>query len=81
MKLFSRKRKRNTRLLQEIIVDIDSVIVKVHRLNVDFAKGSIHQRVVDDLDGARVSARASLHFQEQPDVDTKAQSHPRKHPD
>ncbi len=72
MKTFSRRSKRNARVLKVIIEDIDKTITKAHTLRVDFAKGSVNQRLIDDLDGARVTARAILSFQEQPDVDTTA---------
>lgn len=71
---------RRRKQLHATIADIDRTIRKVHRIKVDFAKGSIWQRLINDLDAARVTARAILHLEETPDVDTETH-HPHKYPD
>lgn len=72
--------KRNVRILKEIVNDIDLVIAKVHSLRVDFSKDSIYQRLVSDLDGARVTARATTRLEEKPNVPNT--NHPQdKHTD
>jgi len=76
------RRKRYVSVLRETIVDINAIISKVHKTNVDFAKGSIHQRIITDLDGARVSTRAAIHIMEEEDVrNTDATSTPSEHSD
>ena len=53
----------------EIVHDIDAIIDKAHRTQLDFEKDSVWQRLVNDLDAARVSARAVIHtIEEQSDA-------------
>ena len=71
--------KRSIRTFNEVVTDIDKVIDKVHSARVDFSKGSTYQRLINDLDGARVTARAIIHLEDPPDDDIKAQTKPAKH--
>ena len=73
--------RRNIKVLKQVIVDIDATIAKVHTMRVDFRKGGVYQRLVNDLDAARVTTRAIIHQQEQPDERMhKATRSPSKHP-
>lgn len=56
--------KQQVRILREVIVAINGVISKVHSTKMDFAKGSVEQRLVNDLDEARVTTRAIIRQKE-----------------
>lgn len=73
------RRKHCIHMFKEVIDDINTVIDKVHSTKVDFAKGSVQDRVVVELDAARVSARAAIHQLEK--ADAKAPSKAAKYPD
>ncbi len=52
--------KQQVRILREVIVAINGVISKVHSTRMDFSQGSIEQRLVSDLDEARITTRAII---------------------
>ena len=58
------KNKRQVQVLREIIIAIDEVIAKVHSTRMDFSKGSIEQKLVSDLDQARITTRAIINQKE-----------------
>ncbi len=62
MKLTFKQAKR-ARILAKAIDDIDIIIAHLHKMPIEFTQGSIHQRLISDLDGARVTAR-TIHQQE-----------------
>ena len=57
--------KQQHRVLKTVVADINKVIDKVHSTRMDFAKGSVEQRLITDLDGARVTARAIIQQKEE----------------
>lgn len=57
---------RRTHILQKSINKIDSIIDDLHLMPVQFSKGSIFQRLITDLDGARITARAIISLEEYP---------------
>jgi len=56
--------KQQVRILRSIIDDINKVITKVHSTKMDFAKGSVEQKLINDLDEARVTTRAIIRQKE-----------------
>jgi len=72
--------KRQTRMLREVIDDINRVIDKVHSIRMDFFKGSVEQRLISELDGARTTTRAIINQTETTNV--RKPPHPQiKHTD
>jgi len=63
------RNKQQLRILRTIISDIELLIDKVHSTRMDFAKGSVAQRLVSDLDEARITTRAIIHQKEPTDAD------------
>lgn len=57
------KQAKRARILAQAIDDINVIIENLHRMPIQFTRGSIYQRLITDLDGARVTARA-IHEQE-----------------
>ena len=57
---------RRTHILQRAVDDIDKVIADLHLMPVQFTKGSIFQRLITDLDGSRITARAIIYLEEHP---------------
>lgn len=56
--------KQQVRILRVVITEIDQIIAKVHSTRMDFAKGSVEQRLVSDLDAARVTTRVIIELKE-----------------
>jgi len=73
MKLISADALKRQKQLKDTMRDINRIIRRVHRIKADFAKGSVWQRLINDLDEARVTARAILNLEEE---DVSTEEHP-----